>query len=436
MKHPADVDADVVVIGAGVAGLAAAVELRAAGVDVVVVEGRDRIGGRIHTISRDDHGALPIELGAEFLHGSAPETRAIVHRHGLPLVDGVDERIELRRGRVRALNDFGDELGTLLGLATADDRRGSFEAFLAREPGGAKLAVARRHLREFVCGFHAADPAVASLRGIIDGTPDDDDALRSARLLSGQSSIVDALLRDLAPLRVRTGHVVDVVQWRRGHVVVRGHVDGAAFTIRARRVLVTVPIGVLQTSLHIEPLPSAYVEAIAGLAMGHVVRFTFVFRTRFWVEALPRLASSAFLQLAGDHPFNVWWTTAPVEAPQLVAWVGGPRAAALVGRAREAIIADAISSLAQALDVDRARVVDEVVAVVGHDWSADPFSHGAYSYVRVGGDDAAGVLSRPLASTLLFAGEATSTDGRGGTVDGAIASGQRAARQLLGRRRR
>ena len=66
-----------------------------------------------------------------------------------------------------------------------------------------------------------------------------------------------------------------------------------------------------------------------------------------------------------------------------------------------------------------------------HDWVHDPFTRGAYSYSMVGGLDAPAALARPLAGTLFFAGEATDTEGATGTVHGAIASGQRAARQLL-----
>ena len=62
-----------------------------------------------------------------------------------------------------------------------------------------------------------------------------------------------------------------------------------------------------------------------------------------------------------------------------------------------------------------------------HDWSADPFSRGAYSYVAVGGGEARATLGAPVEQTLFFAGEATSTDGQGGTVNGAIESGERAA---------
>src|SRR5512143_3989699 len=77
---------DVLVIGAGVAGLAAARDISASGLSVIVLEARDRIGGRIFTI-RDEKSAVPIELGAEFVHGGPPETLAVVRHARLMLCE-------------------------------------------------------------------------------------------------------------------------------------------------------------------------------------------------------------------------------------------------------------------------------------------------------------------------------------------------------------
>jgi monoamine oxidase len=73
----------------------------------------------------------------------------------------------------------------------------------------------------------------------------------------------------------------------------------------------------------------------------------------------------------------------------------------------------------------------QLVGAFTHDWQADPFSRGAYSYAAVGGIDAAQALAKPIAKTLYFAGEATSSDGYNGTVHGAIATGYRAVSEVL-----
>jgi monoamine oxidase len=112
-----------------------------------------------------------------------------------------------------------------------------------------------------------------------------------------------------------------------------------------------------------------------------------------------------------------------------VAWSGGPAAERLAQRG-DAMVEAVLESLAHLLGIDRAELAGELHAWATHDWHADPFSCGAYSYLRVGGGDAHRELSEPVEDTLFFAGEATCTDGRDGTVDGALATGHRAAREI------
>jgi monoamine oxidase len=91
----------------------------------------------------------------------------------------------------------------------------------------------------------------------------------------------------------------------------------------------------------------------------------------------------------------------------------------------------AVESLSRILELGRIDLRLKVHAGLVHDWQADPFSCGAYSYVAVGGDGATQALAAPIEGTLFFAGEATNTEGHNGTVHGAIQSGKRAAQQLL-----
>jgi monoamine oxidase len=114
----------------------------------------------------------------------------------------------------------------------------------------------------------------------------------------------------------------------------------------------------------------------------------------------------------------------------MVAWCGGEPAAALAGAPRDAIASAALESLADRLGVPARKMKARLLGAWTHDWDSDPHARGAYSYARVGGAEAAQTLSRPVQSTLFFAGEATDTDGNTGTVEGALASGQRAAKQV------
>jgi monoamine oxidase len=162
--------------------------------------------------------------------------------------------------------------------------------------------------------------------------------------------------------------------------------------------------------------------------MGNVVKLVFSFKERFWEGIFPD--ELGFL-VTDDEPFRGWWTGYPVYAPVLVAWAGGPAADALARLTIDERVDRALDSLARLLGVARAVVDRQIVASDTHDWAADPFARGAYSYVRVGGIDAQAVLASPIEDTLFFAGEATELAGHQATVHGALFAGQRAADEVL-----
>jgi monoamine oxidase len=109
----------------------------------------------------------------------------------------------------------------------------------------------------------------------------------------------------------------------------------------------------------------------------------------------------------------------------LVAWAGGPKAERLTRLSESRLISEALRGLQSIFGR-----VPAPRAVLVHDWRRDPFAHGAYSYVRVGGEGAREELAAAVADTLFFAGEATDPE-ESGTVAGALRSGQRAAREIL-----
>jgi monoamine oxidase len=139
----------------------------------------------------------------------------------------------------------------------------------------------------------------------------------------------------------------------------------------------------------------------------------------------------SFLETNDEDPFPTWWTHYPSTTPLLVTWQGGPAARAMLARGRSAVEGEALKALARRFHLSRGTVDRLVKGMWFHDWTHDPFARGAYSYQTVGGADAPAAMARPLSGTLFFAGEGTDVDGRTGTVHGAIATGERAANQVL-----
>lgn len=436
---------DVVVIGAGVAGLAAGRALHERGIDVTLVEARERIGGRIVTVRTEDMHA-PVELGAEFVHGSAPEVSHIAEGAGLRVVDVAGQRYETHGDDFRPMHDYWERLDRVMGRLQSRARDRSFATFLRRAPGGKALASDRTLARRYVEGFHAADITRISENALADGgSPGDDlDERRLGRLLDGYDQIPRWLAAPIAN-RVRLSSVVSRVSWQPGAAEV-SIVDAdhrIRDTLNARTVVVTVPLGVWRAPANTTgaialdpPLPHRE-TALPCLEMGHVARVAIRVSERFWTDSayarrrgVKELQCLSFLHAARDE-FATWWTAYPTTSPVLVAWQGGPHAAAMLARGREYTEECALRAMGEVFHLTRARVNGLIEEVWCHDWTHDPFARGAYSYQAVAGHGAPSSLARPVSSTLFFAGEAIDVEGRTGTVHGAIASGRRAAAQVL-----
>jgi monoamine oxidase len=446
---------DALVIGAGAAGLAAARVLSERGLSLALLEARDRIGGRIFT-TRPAGASLPVELGAEFVHGRPTEIFAIARAAGLTLCELTGDVWTSEGGRLlnsqdgdEDENEEGDgEDGLDTVLAAVANWRGadqSLQAFMDERFPGERWAAARLWASSYVEGFDAALPDQVSVRWLAQteavATASDGD--RQFRIVDGYDHLLQWLRDRLDPERtaLHLNTVVSDLRWSSGRVEVVAHTpDGAALDpFTARAAVITLPLGVLAAppdapgAVRFTPELPGKRAAIAGLDMGHAVKVVLRFREAFWdagPQARPLLPRLSFL-FSGDAVMPTWWTSYPLLTPTLNGWTGGPRAARLAGHSEAALVEEAVVALGRALGMARSDLEALLDAWHAHNWSADPFARGAYSYVRVGGIEALRQLGEPVEGTLFFAGEATNDAGHTGTVHGALATGSRAAGELL-----
>jgi monoamine oxidase len=431
------VDADAIVVGAGAAGLAAARSLAGRSVRVVLLEARDRIGGRVWSrpVPRT---AMPVELGAEFIHGRGELTMRLLRDAGMAAIDTGGESWtcaedgELRRG--------DRDLSSVAGIVEAahalvEDE--SVDRFLRRVEGDEGTRETATAARAFVEGFDAADPAIASARAIADEWRSGVN-FGMARPRGGYRPMFDRL-RDAcvaAGVKICLSTIVRRISWRRGAVTIDASCCGEPRTIHARAAILTLPVGVLrhsgdETAVAFDPhLPSAKIEALRSILMGHVVKVALRFRTAFWEGIQNRRYRNAAFFRCERQPFPTYWTQLPVRSEIVVAWVGGPKAIALSRLAEADLIERALNGFG-ALFNQPGLARKEFEGGLTHDWSRDPLARGAYSYVAVGGGDARAAFAAPVDDTIFFAGEATSTDGQGGTVNGALETGERAAAEAV-----
>lgn len=409
--------AEVIVIGAGAAGLAAAATLARAGRSVLVLEARSRVGGRCLTLRHPTFDA-PVELGAEFIHGRPGATLSLLRKTRTRAIESTRTQRMLWDGRLVPVDAFAAARQVVQAEVGARDR--SFASFVA----GQRLPARTRMLATMmVQGFDAADPRKVSARDIAEEWGAEAIGASQARPRGGYGPLLEKLAA-VSGARLQLQTAVREVRWRRGSVEARGTFQGQPFRATAKRAIVALPLGVLQSrTVRFKPNLEQKHFALSRLASGPVIRVALVFGSRFWERRFPDVA---FFH-SPQAPFPTFWTPLPMRAPLLTAWAGGPKAARLAGRGSQVLVHLALQTVEDVL-----RLKADLAAAYVQNWRADPYARGGYSYVKVNGERAREQLAAPLEATLFFAGEATNTEGESGTVGGALQSGERAACEVLG----
>jgi monoamine oxidase len=419
----------VIIIGAGASGLMAAMQLSAGGRTVVVLEARERLGGRIHTIHDPGFGTA-VEAGPEFVHGDLPLTLGLLQKAGIPLTPAGGKMYRSEGGKwknshgpVKGWDDLLERMGAL-----SEDM--PVETFLDEHFPGPENEDLRKFMRRYAEGYDLADTRIASTSALYNEWSREDQPQH--RVEGGYERLISYMAGEAARqgCTIHTGAIVKEIDWSPGSVRVIS-ADGRRFSGAA--VLVTVPLGVLQSSAdqkaHITFSPSISTRLLAAGKMGYgsVIKILLQFREPFWKERTPGLGF-----LISDQSLPTWWTQAPPEQALLTGWFGGPRTAAYHDRSPEQIIKAALDSLSVIFQLNEAYLRTSLRDSLVADWSRDPFALGAYSFSTVGEGKARQLLNTPLDNTLFFAGEALyEGNATPGTVEAALASGQAAAAAIV-----
>lgn len=420
-------EADVLVLGAGIAGLAAARTLADAGLRVIVLEARDRIGGRMWT----DHSlGMPLDLGASWIHGvkgnpiaelaAQWKVRTIptnfdnfttFHADGSELSTDEEEQMEeLFNSVYTQVEQMQEDTENDMSLQAAFD-----EVIASRNLSTEELRRLNFYIQAETSLEYGADPADLSLWNW-----DQDEELGGKEVVfpGGYNQITDGLAKGLD---IRLGVKVDSIRYGSDGVDVK--TSSGAF--RGDRAIVTFPLGVLkQGSVTFDPpLPESKQSAIDRLDMGILNKVYLKFPKVFWDEEIEGFGYMG--EALGE--WNDWLSFAPyINQPVLMAFHGGAKGFALEELSDEEIVSGAMKTL---------RIIygDEIPELEGYvitRWGKDPFALGSYSHIPpfASGDDL-DALFEPVENVLYFAGEATHR-AFPATVHGAYLSGIAAAQEI------
>ena len=420
---------DVVVVGAGAAGLMAAWELVQTGKRTAVIEGKDYVGGRIHTI-QDDKFELPVELGAEFVHGDLELTKMLLKKAGVETYEVKGDIWQNEDKSLEEQNDFIEDYSVLNKKFKEVKEDISVAEFFEKHLQGTAFEELRFSLKNYVEGYYAADTNKASTFSLKEELTKSDD--EQYRVEGGYIKLVDYLYRQSKEKGVEffLSQPAKQIQWKKDEVNVVTQQENFS----AGKVLVTVPIGVLQSEkIRFLPAIAETIDASKKLGFGPVIKTLLQFDEAFWknkdftkgkdLDKLSFIFSKAVIP--------TWWTYHPKHVAMLTGWSGGPHADDIKNLSEKEILKKALESLSEIFSVDVTQLQKKLKGWHIANWVNDIYSCGGYSYEVVNGSAIKQIIKQPIEQTIYFAGEGLYDGPEIGTVEAALYTGRETAHQMV-----
>ncbi len=420
---------DIVIIGAGAAGLSAAKILSAAGKSICICEARDRVGGRIHTLKGEGFSG-PVETGAEFMHGSLPLTKALMKQANVSYCAGEGQNWIVEKSKLTQGDFFDDDwdlLLTKLKQLAYDITIGEFLKKFFNEPKYQSLV---EGVTGFVQGYDAADVNKVSALALRDEWTNEN--IEGYRPIGGYSQLIEHLWSEVQSRNgiLKLSTVINKIVWRPDYVEI---FSDTSEKITAQKVVVTVPVSVLKNgAIKFDPPLAGHQEALQQLEVGGVIKFLVEFKDPIWERSEPskfnRMPALNFL--FSDAFVPTWWTQRPAEIPLLTGWLAGP-VIQNIQQDHHTLLSQAMTSLAYLFGCEKAVLEKEIRAAKVINWWVDPYAQGAYAYKTLETSSAVSVLTKPIDNTIYFAGEALYDGPEMGTVEAALASGNETAKKIM-----
>lgn len=427
-------DQQLIVVGAGAAGLFASLELANAGFKVLILEGRNRTGGRVLTIP-DRLFPSPVEMGAEFVHGDLEITKSLAKKAGAKLQVAGGDLWRLDRGKFVAQDDFIEDVDEVIKRLKSLQSDISVDDFLDTYFGGERHLKLRRSLKGFVEGYDAADGKTASSFALLQELLAQDED--QYRVDGGYKCIVDFLVSECkkAGCELRLETTVKQIHWSKNKVEA---LDQNGKKYLASKIIITIPLGVLQTqaalgSISFQPLIPEIKAALNSLGYGTVIKTILNFEEPVWKNAPNQngVARSSPGFIFSEAIIPTWWTQMPEKNGMITGWIAGPKATRIEDQSEDNVFHLALESLAVIFQIPRKTLESNLKGAHTYNWSTDEYALGAYGFETVKAKHAKELINEGVANTVFFAGEAYHQGPERGTVEAALASGLQIAKKII-----
>jgi len=421
---------DVIIIGGGAAGLMAAKLLSESGKKILLLEAKDRLGGRIQ---RTESFSFPAEGGAEFIHGNLKTTFDLLEEAGLNKERVKGNFCRVTNGKWNTEDEPLENWDLLVKKLKECKVDISIDSFLNKFLKAEKYDAVKKQFRKYIEGYDAADPKYANVFAIRKEMEGEDEG--QYRPVPDYYALINFLKETCLKFHgiIKTGEAVKEIKYNKNVEVIT-----SARKYLCKKIVIAVPLGVLQSKknnksfIEFPPSIKKYISASKQIGNGGVIKFLLEFDKAFWLNKkfLTKRKIPAPSYIFSDAIIPTWWTQYPYKKPLLTGWIAGPLSIKMKTYSEKKLANLLLTSLSSIFSMPIQEIEGHLKKIKTMNWIKEPHILGGYSYSTLQTEKARDILLTSFENKFYFAGEYL-TKNSTSAVDDALQSGRLAAEKII-----